>query len=433
MTFIEQVEAEEILDSRGNPTVAVEVALISGEVGRASVPSGASTGHREAVELRDGDPSRYSGRGVRQAVENVNETLGPAVVGMDALDQRALDLRLIEVDGTPNKGRLGANAILGVSLAVARAAALAQELPLYRYLGGVRARVLPVPQFNILNGGAHARTSVDFQEFMVMPVGMPTFAEALRAGSEVFHTLRAVLQEKGLAAGQGDEGGFAPNLRSNQEAVELVLEAIRRAGYTAPGQVGIALDPAASQLFRDGAYHLAGEGRSLTPGEMVGLWEDWVRQYPIISLEDGMAEDDWAGWAELTQRLGSAVQLVGDDNFVTNREYLSRGIREGVANAILIKLNQIGTLTETMDVVELAQASGYGTVISHRSGETEDTSMADLAVGVGAGQLKSGAPSRSERVAKYNRLLRIERELRRSASFPGRAVLADRAGGPKPD
>ncbi len=433
MTFIEQVEAEEILDSRGNPTVAVEVALISGEVGRASVPSGASTGHREAVELRDGDPSRYSGRGVRQAVENVNETLGPAVVGMDALDQRALDLRLIEVDGTPNKGRLGANAILGVSLAVARAAALAQELPLYRYLGGVRARVLPVPQFNILNGGAHARTSVDFQEFMVMPVGMPTFAEALRAGSEVFHTLRAVLQEKGLAAGQGDEGGFAPNLRSNQEAVELVLEAIRRAGYTAPGQVGIALDPAASQLFRDGAYHLAGEGRSLTPGEMVGLWEDWVRQYPIISLEDGMAEDDWAGWAELTQRLGSAVQLVGDDNFVTNREYLSRGIREGVANAILIKLNQIGTLTETMDVVELAQASGYGTVISHRSGETEDTSMADLAVGVGAGQLKSGAPSRSERVAKYNRLLRIERELGGSASFPGRAVLADRAGGPKPD
>ncbi len=433
MTFIEQVEAEEILDSRGNPTVAVEVALISGEVGRASVPSGASTGHREAVELRDGDPSRYSGRGVRQAVENVNETLGPAVVGMDALDQRALDLRLIEVDGTPNKGRLGANAILGVSLAVARAAALAQELPLYRYLGGVRARVLPVPQFNILNGGAHARTSVDFQEFMVMPVGMPTFAEALRAGSEVFHTLRAVLQEKGLAAGQGDEGGFAPNLRSNQEAVELVLEAIRRAGYTAPGQVGIALDPAASQLFRDGAYHLAGEGRSLTPGEMVGLWEDWVRQYPIISLEDGMAEDDWAGWAELTQRLGSAVQLVGDDNFVTNREYLSRGIREGVANAILIKLNQIGTLTETMDVVELAQASGYGTVISHRSGETEDTSMADLAVGVGAGQLKSGAPSRSERVAKYNRLLRIERELGGSASFPGRAVLAGRAGGPKPD
>ena len=433
MTFIEQVEAEEILDSRGNPTVAVEVALISGEVGRASVPSGASTGHREAVELRDGDPSRYSGRGVRQAVENVNETLGPAVVGMDALDQRALDLRLIEVDGTPNKGRLGANAILGVSLAVARAAALAQELPLYRYLGGVRARVLPVPQFNILNGGAHARTSVDFQEFMVMPVGMPTFAEALRAGSEVFHTLRAVLQEKGLAAGQGDEGGFAPNLRSNQEAVELVLEAIRRAGYTAPDQVGIALDPAASQLFRDGAYHLAGEGRSLTPGEMVGLWEDWVRQYPIISLEDGMAEDDWAGWAELTQRLGSAVQLVGDDNFVTNREYLSRGIREGVANAILIKLNQIGTLTETMDVVELAQASGYGTVISHRSGETEDTSMADLAVGVGAGQLKSGAPSRSERVAKYNRLLRIERELGGSASFPGRAVLADRAGGPKPD
>ncbi len=428
MTFIEQVEAEEILDSRGNPTVAVEVALISGEVGRAAVPSGASTGHREAVELRDGDPARYSGRGVRQAVENVNEILGPAVVGMDAIDQRALDERLVEVDGTPNKGRLGANAILGVSLAVARAAALAQELPLYRYLGGVRARQLPVPQFNILNGGLHARTSVDFQEFMVMPVGMPTFAEALRAGAEVFHALRAVLQEKGMAGGQGDEGGFAPSLKSNVEAVELVLEAIGRAGYSAPDQVGIALDPATSQLFEDGVYNLSGEGRRLTSSELTSLWEDWIRQYPIVSLEDGMAEDDWAGWAELTQRLGSKVQLVGDDNFVTNKEYLSRGIREGVANAILIKLNQIGTLTETVDVVEMAQRHGYGTVISHRSGETEDTSMADLAVAVGGGQLKSGAPSRSERVAKYNRLLRIERELGPGASYPGKAVLARSRG-----
>jgi enolase len=434
MTFIEQVEAEEVLDSRGNPTLAVEVALISGEVGRAAVPSGASTGHREAVELRDQDPARYSGRGVLRAVENVNETLGPAVVGMDALDQCALDQLLIEVDGTPNKSRLGANAILGVSLAAARAAALAQELPLYRYLGGVRARELPVPQFNILNGGLHARTSVDFQEFMVMPVGMPTFAEALRAGAEIFHALRAVLQEKGLAGGQGDEGGFAPSLKSNQEAVELVLEAVRRAGYAAPEQVGIALDPAASQLFRDGTYHLAGEGRDLTSSEMVNLWEDWIRQYPIVSLEDGMAEDDWAGWAELTQRLGSVVQLVGDDNFVTNKEYLGRGIREGVANSILIKLNQIGTLTETLDVVEMAQTNGYSTVISHRSGETEDTTIADLAVGVGAGQLKSGAPSRSERVAKYNRLLRIERELGPAAIFPGRRVLAGgRAGMPKPD
>jgi enolase len=434
MTFIEQVEAEEVLDSRGNPTLAVEVALISGEVGRAAVPSGASTGHREAVELRDQDPARYSGRGVLRAVENVNETLGPAVVGMDALDQCALDQLLIEVDGTPNKSRLGANAILGVSLAAARAAALAQELPLYRYLGGVRARELPVPQFNILNGGLHARTSVDFQEFMVMPVGMPTFAEALRAGAEIFHALRAVLQEKGLVGGQGDEGGFAPSLKSNQEAVELVLEAVRRAGYAAPEQVGIALDPAASQLFRDGTYHLAGEGRDLTSSEMVTLWEDWIRQYPIVSLEDGRAEDDWAGWAELTQRLGSVVQLVGDDNFVTNKEYLGRGIREGVANSILIKLNQIGTLTETLDVVEMAQTNGYSTVISHRSGETEDTTIADLAVGVGAGQLKSGAPSRSERVAKYNRLLRIERELGPAAIFPGRRVLAGgRAGMPKPD
>ncbi len=428
MTFIEQVEAEEILDSRGNPTLAVEVGLIGGEVGRAAVPSGASTGHREAVELRDGDPARYWGKGVLRAVENVNDLLGPSVLGLDALDQRTVDGRLCEVDGTSNKGRLGANAILGVSLAVAHAAAQAQELPLYRYLGGVGARQLPVPQFNILNGGAHAQTSVDFQEFMVMPVGAPTFAEALRMGSEIFHALRGVLAGRGLTTGQGDEGGFAPGLQSNVEAVELVVEAIEKAGFSAPDQVAIALDPAASQLFEDGLYNLRGEGRKLTAEQMVSLWEDWIRQYPIVSLEDGMAEDDWAGWAELTAKLGRMVQLVGDDNFVTNPEFLGRGIREGVANSILIKLNQIGTLSETIDVVEMAQRNGYGTVISHRSGETEDTTIADLAVGLGAGQMKSGAPSRSERVAKYNRLLRIERELGPMASFRGGEVLSRSRG-----
>ncbi|HVD03355.1 MAG TPA: phosphopyruvate hydratase [Candidatus Dormibacteraeota bacterium] len=428
MTFIEQVEAEEILDSRGNPTLAVEVGLIGGEVGRAAVPSGASTGHREAVELRDGDPARYGGKGVLRAVENVNDLLGPSILGLDALDQRTVDARLRELDGTPNKGKLGANAILGVSLAVAHAAAIAQELPLYRYLGGVGARQLPVPQFNILNGGAHAQTSVDFQEFMVMPVGAPTFAEALRMGSEIFHSLRGVLSGRGLTTGQGDEGGFAPGLKSNVEAVELVVEAIQKAGYSAPDQVAIALDPAASQLFEDGLYNLRGEGRKLTASQMVSLWDDWIRQYPIVSLEDGMAEDDWAGWAELTSKLGSRVQLVGDDNFVTNPDFLGRGIREGVANAILIKLNQIGTLSETIDVVEMAQRNGYGTVISHRSGETEDTTIADLAVGLGAGQMKSGAPSRSERVAKYNRLLRIERELGPSAGFRGREVLTRSCG-----
>ncbi len=428
MTFIEQVEAEEILDSRGNPTLAVEVGLIGGEVGRAAVPSGASTGHREAVELRDGDPARYWGKGVLRAVENVNDLLGPSVLGLDALDQRTVDGRLCEVDGTSNKGRLGANAILGVSLAVAHAAAQAQELPLYRYLGGVGARQLPVPQFNILNGGAHAQTSVDFQEFMVMPVGAPTFAEALRMGSEIFHALRGVLAGRGLTTGQGDEGGFAPGLQSNVEAVELVVEAIEKAGFSAPDQVAIALDPAASQLFEDGLYNLRGEGRKLTAEQMVSLWEDWIRQYPIVSLEDGMAEDDWAGWAELTAKLGRMVQLVGDDNFVTNPEFLGRGIREGVANSILIKLNQIGTLSETIDVVEMAQRNGYGTVISHRSGETEDTTIADLAVGLGAGQMKSGAPSRSERVAKYNRLLRIEGELGPTASFRGGEVLSRSRG-----
>jgi enolase len=417
LTFIEQVLAGEILDSRGNPTLEVEVVLATGEVGRAAVPSGASTGLHEAVELRDGEAHRFGGRGVTRAVANVNEVLAPLLFGLDALDQREVDRRLVEADGTPDKSHFGANALLGVSLAVAKAAAAAQELPLYRYLGGVDSCVLPVPQFNILNGGVHARTSVDFQEFMVVPVGVETFAEAVRAGSEVFQCLRQVLQEKGYDTGQGDEGGFAPSLKSNVEAVELLLSAIERAGYRAGEQVALALDPATSQLYDDGQYHLRGEGRTLTPSQLIDLWQDWVRQYPIVSLEDGLAEDDWAGWRELTERLGPKVQLVGDDIFVTNPARLQRGIDEGVATAILIKLNQIGTLSETLDVVQQAQRHGLGIVISHRSGETEDTTMADLAVAVSAGQIKSGAPSRGERTAKYNRLLRIERELGSSARF----------------
>jgi enolase len=417
LTFIEQVLAGEILDSRGNPTLDVEVSLASGEVGRAAVPSGASTGAHEAVELRDGDGHRFGGRGVTKAVANVNEILGPLLFGIDALDQRQVDQRLIEADGTPDKSHLGANALLGVSFAVARAAAAAQELPLYRYVGGVDSCVLPLPQFNILNGGAHARTSVDFQEFMVTPVGAESFAEAVRAGSEVFHCLRQVLAARGYDTGQGDEGGFAPSLKSNVEAVELILSAIDRAGYRAGEQVAVALDPAASQLYRDGQYHLTGEGRSLSASQLIDLWQDWVRQYPIVSLEDGLAEDDWAGWHELTERLGREVQLVGDDLFVTNPTRLGQGIREGVATAILVKPNQIGTLTEFLDVVQQAQRQGMGVVVSHRSGETEDTTIADLAVAVGAGQIKSGAPSRGERTAKYNRLLRIERELGSSARF----------------
>jgi enolase len=417
LTFIEQVLAGEILDSRGNPTLEVEVSLASGEVGRAAVPSGASTGVHEAVELRDGDDRRVGGRGVTKAMANVNEILGPLLFGIDALDQRQVDKRLIEADGTPDKSHLGANALLGVSFAVARAAAAAQELPLYRYVGGVDSCVLPLPQFNILNGGAHARTSVDFQEFMVTPVGAESLAEAVRAGSEVFHCLRQVLAEKGYDTGQGDEGGFAPSLKSNVEAVELILSAIDRAGYRAGEQVALALDPAASQLYRDGQYQLTGEGRSLSASEMIDLWQDWVRQYPIISLEDGLAEDDWSGWRELTDRLGREVQLVGDDIFVTNPTRLGQGIREGVATAILVKPNQVGTLTEFLDVIQQAQRQGMGVVVSHRSGETEDTTIADLAVAVGAGQIKSGAPSRGERTAKYNRLLRIERELGSSARF----------------
>jgi enolase len=417
LTFIEQVLAGEILDSRGNPTLEVEVSLASGEVGRAAVPSGASTGVHEAVELRDGDDHRFGGRGVTKAVANVNEIIGPLLFGIDALDQRQVDRRLIEADGTADKSHLGANALLGVSLAVARAGAAAQELPLYRYVGGVDSCVLPLPQFNILNGGAHARTSVDFQEFMVTPVGVESFAEAVRAGSEVFQCLRQVLSEKGYNTGQGDEGGFAPSLKSNVEAVELILSAIDRAGYRAGDQVALALDPATSQIYQDGQYHLKGEGRSLSASQLIDLWQEWVRQYPIVSLEDGLAEDDWTGWRELTERLGGEVQLVGDDIFVTNPTRLGRGIDEGVATAILVKPNQIGTLTEFLDVVQQAQRHGLGVVVSHRSGETEDTAIADLAVAVGAGQIKSGAPSRGERTAKYNRLLRIERELGGSARF----------------
>ena len=417
MTLIEKLSAGEILDSRGNPTLEVEVTLDTGAVGRAAVPSGASTGVHEAVELRDGDPSRFRGKGVQRAVAAVQGVISSRLAGVEALDQREVDRLLIEADGTPDKSRLGANALLGASLAVAKAAARSQSLPLYRYLGGPDSFVLPLPQFNILNGGAHARTSVDFQEFMVAPVGAATFAEAVRAGAEIFQALREVLQEKGYQTGQGDEGGFAPSLKSNVEAVELVLTAIERAGYRAGEEVALALDPAASQLFEDGAYRLAGEGRTLSPSALVDLWEDWVRQYPIVSLEDGLAEDDWRGWAELTERLGTQVQLVGDDIFVTNPARLKRGIDERVGTAILIKLNQIGTLTETIDVVEQAQRSGLGIVISHRSGETEDTTIADLAVAVGAGQIKSGAPSRGERTAKYNRLLGIERELGPSARY----------------
>ncbi|HEX5465501.1 MAG TPA: phosphopyruvate hydratase [Candidatus Limnocylindrales bacterium] len=431
-TAIELIDAREILDSRGNPTVEVDVVLSGGAAGRAAVPSGASTGAREAVELRDGEAGRYGGKGVRQAVANVVETIAPALLGADAADQADIDQTLIDLDGTTDKHALGANAVLGVSLACAHAAAQAQGVPFYRYLGGARARTLPLPMFNILNGGKHALDSTDFQEFMVAPVGAPSFAEALRAGAEVFHALRDVLHEDGQATGQGDEGGFAPSLPSNQAAVEVILRAIERAGYRPGEDVALALDPAASELVdadagpdADGqlTYRLAKEGRTLRSAELIDFWADWAARYPIVSLEDGLAEDDWAGWHLLTERLGGQLQLVGDDIFVTNPEFLGRGIAEASANAILIKLNQIGTLSETLRVIEQAQDAGWGTVVSHRSGETEDTSLADLAVGVGAGQLKSGAPSRTERVAKYNRLLRIEEELGPAARFPGLAAL----------
>jgi enolase len=417
MPAITEIAALEVLDSRGNPTVEVTVRLSDGSSGTALVPSGASTGVHEAVELRDGDASRYRGKGVRKAVDNVKNVIGPAMFGLDALDQRALDAALIELDGTPNKSRLGANAILGVSLASARAAAVARRLPLYRHLGGDDAHLLPVPLLNVLNGGLHAQTSVDFQEFMFAPLGFTTFADGLRAGSECFHALREVLHDRGENTGY--EGGVAPSLRHNEEAIEVLLEAIARAGYQAGEDVALALDPAASELFSDGVYHLRGEGRVLEPAELVELWASWVARYPIITIEDGMSEADWDGWATLTRALGGKIQLVGDDVFVTNVERLREGFARGVANALLVKVNQIGTLTETLDAIALASAHGYATVISHRSGDTEDTTIADLAVAVNAGQIKAGAPSRSERVAKYNRLLRIEAELGSAARYAG--------------
>jgi enolase len=408
--------------------VEVDVILADGSVGRAAVPSGASTGAHEAVELRDGDTARFGGKGVRQAVANVTDRIGPELGGLDAADQGGVDRLLLDLDGTANKASLGANAILGVSLACAHAAAAAHDLPLYRYLGGVAARTLPVPMFNILNGGKHAQDSTDFQEFMVMPVGLDDYVEALRAGSEIFQALRGILHEAGHATGQGDEGGFAPSLPSNEAAVEIILRAIERAGYKPGEQVAIALDPATTELLQedDGrmSYRLEREGRSLESAELVELWVDWCDRYPIVSLEDGLAEDDWSGWRLLNERLGARIQLVGDDLFVTNTERIARGISEGCANAVLIKLNQIGTLTETIEAIALARRAGWASVVSHRSGETEDTTIADFVVAMGTGQIKTGAPSRSERVAKYNRLLRLAGELGDVAQYPGRTALA---------
>lgn len=423
MSIISDVWAREILDSRGNPTVEVDVILEDGTMGRAAVPSGASTGAFEAVELRDGEKERYNGKGVRKAVENVNEEIGPEIIGMDVLNQVEIDRLLIEMDGTPNKSKLGANAILGVSLAVAKAAANYLGLPLYAYLGGVNAKELPVPMMNILNGGKHADNNVDIQEFMIMPVGASSFAEALRIGAEVFHSLKAVLKGRGLNTAVGDEGGFAPNLKSNEEALEVIVEAIEKAGYEPGREVALALDVAATELFRDGKYVLAGEGVTRTAAEMVEYYAALLDKYPILSIEDGMAEEDWDGWKLLTEKLGSRVQLVGDDLFVTNTERLRRGIKEGVANSILIKVNQIGTLTETLDAIEMAKRAGYTTIISHRSGETEDVTIADLAVAVNAGLIKTGAPSRTDRVAKYNQLLRIEEELGEAALYRGKEVF----------
>jgi enolase len=435
-TTIAWVDAREILDSRGNPTVEVDVVTEDGSLGRAAVPSGASTGVHEAVELRDGDAARYGGKGVLTAVANVTERIGPSILGFDAADQAGIDDVLLGLDGTPNKGELGANAILGVSLACAHAAASSHEVPLYRWLGGAGARILPVPMFNILNGGKHAQDSTDFQEFMVMPVGSPSFNEALRAGAEIFAALRGILHAEGLATGQGDEGGFAPSLPSNQAAVEVILRAIEKAGYRPGDEIAIALDPAVSELVEEGTggdggptrYRLAKEDRTLESGELVDLWADWAARYPIVSIEDGLAEDDWDGWRRLTERLGEKVQLVGDDLLVTNVERIRRAIGERAANAVLIKLNQIGTLTETIDAIELARRAGWAAIVSHRSGETEDTTISDLVVAMGTGQIKTGAPSRSERVAKYNRLLRIADELGDGARYLGGAALAGAAG-----
>ena len=421
MSVIELVYAREVLDSRGNPTVEVEVALESGAVGRAIVPSGASTGAFEAVELRDGDKGRYIGKGVEKAVANVNEIIAPELEGMDAFDQPAIDALMIELDGTHNKGKLGANAILGVSMAVARAAAEELGLPLFQYIGGVNAKQLPVPMMNILNGGEHADNSVDVQEFMILPVGAKSFREGLRMGAEVFHSLKKVLSERGLACGVGDEGGFAPNLGSNREALELIVEAIEKAGYKPGDDVRLGLDVAATEMYdkETKLYDLKHEGKKLTAEQMVDLYEEWVNNFPIVTIEDGLDEEDWDGWKVLTDRLGKKVQLVGDDLFVTNTERLERGIEAGVANSILIKVNQIGTITETLDAIEMAKRAGYTAVISHRSGETEDTTIADSAVAVNAGQIKTGAPSRTDRVAKYNQLLRIEETVGAQARYCG--------------
>ena len=423
MAVITDVYAREIMDSRGNPTVEVEVYLEDGTIGRAAVPSGASTGQFEAVELRDSDSPRYLGKGVLQAVANVNDIIAPAILGFDASEQVAIDRIMIELDGTPNKAKLGANAILGVSMAVARAAAESYDLPLFQYLGGTNAKELPVPMMNILNGGAHADNNVDIQEFMIMPIGATSFMEALRYCAEVYHTLKSVLKAKGLATGVGDEGGFAPNLGSNEEALQVITEAIEKAGLVVGKDIVFAIDVASSEFYKDGKYHLAGEGKVKTAAEMVEYYAELCEKYPIYSIEDGLAEEDWEGWKLLTDRLGKTVQLVGDDLFVTNTKRLSRGIKEDTANAILIKVNQIGTLTETFDAIEMAKRAGYTAVISHRSGETEDSTIADIAVAVNAGQIKTGAPARSERVAKYNQLLRIEDMLAETAQYRGSDVF----------
>ncbi len=425
MSQIDRIHAREILDSRGNPTVEADVILVSGERGRAAVPSGASTGEHEAVELRDGDPKRFGGKGVLQAVRNVNQTIARELKGMDALEQRAIDQKLIALDGTPNKSNLGANALLAVSMATARAAAAYRKLPLYRYLGGEAANTLPVPMMNIINGGAHADNNVDFQEFMIVPVGAERFSEALRAGAEIFHTLKSVLKKKGYATSVGDEGGFAPNLKSNEEAIETILQAIEQAGYKAGDDVLLALDPAASEFYAGGVYVFKkSDGRKLSSDEMIAFWKDWASNYPIVSIEDGMAENDWNGWKALTGAIGDRLQLVGDDLFVTNTKFLQKGIDLGVANSILIKVNQIGTLTETLDCIALAKSNGRTAVISHRSGETEDSFIADLAVATNAGQIKTGSLSRSDRIAKYNQLLRIEEELGNAARYPGRSAFS---------
>lgn len=422
-TIIEAITAREVLDSRGNPTIEVDVYVESGDMGRAIVPSGASTGAFEALELRDGDKSRYGGKGVLKAVEHVNTTIAEALEGEDAADQVSIDRKLIELDGTENKGRLGANAILGVSLACAKAAAAAHDLPLYRYLGGVHAHVLPVPMMNILNGGKHAQNSTDFQEFMIMPVGAPSFREALRWGSEIYQSLKKVIHDRGGSTNVGDEGGFAPSLLTNEAALQIIMEAIERAGYKPGEQVMLAMDPACTEIYKDGKYHLEREGRSLTSAEMVEYWADIAARYPLISLEDGLAEEDWEGWKLLRARLGNRIQLVGDDFLVTNVKRLARAISEQAANSILIKLNQIGTLTETLDAISMANRAGWTAVVSHRSGESEDVTIADLVVATNAGQIKTGAPARTDRVAKYNQLLRIEEELGSAAHYAGKGAF----------